>query len=109
LFWFADHGITQNGPDPSSANDVRPFSLQLACANAAFEPMPSPLGCGPTPGPLNDGGETAAAFVMLKTPSKPTLTKTATARAARRDFMVPPESYAWPDISRVPDTDYWCW
>src|SRR5215831_15625662 len=86
----ADHGFTQNGPEPSSANDVRPLSLQLSCANAAFEPMPSPFGCGPIPGPVNDGGETAPAFVVLRTPSKPRLTKTATKRAARRDFMVPP-------------------
>src|SRR5215471_1762395 len=92
LFLPADHGFTQKGPDPSSANDVRPLALQLPCANAAFEPMPSPVGCGPIPGPVNDGGETAPAFVVLRTPSKARLTKTATTRAARRDFMVSPVS-----------------
>src|SRR5262249_38831868 len=90
LFLPADHGFTQNGPEPTSANDVRPFSLQLSCANAAFEPMPRPFGCGPIPGPLNDGGGAAHAFVVPRMPSKPRLTNTATARTARRDFMIPP-------------------
>ena len=39
-----------------------------------------------------DGGETAPAFVVLRTPSKARLTKTAATRAARRDFMVSPVS-----------------
>src|SRR5262245_58228950 len=88
----AAQGLTQNGPDPSSANDVRPFSLQVSCVNAVFEPMPSPFGCGPTPPPVNDGGDADQASEMLRTPSRPTLTTTATTRAARRDLIIPPVS-----------------
>ncbi len=91
----ADHGFTQNGPVPSTANHVRPLSLQLSCASAAVEPMPSPFGWGPIPGPVNDGGDADQAFAVVSTPTKPTLTTTATTRPAERDFMVPPCVARW--------------
>ena len=55
LFLPSGHGFTQNGPPPTMLNDVRPFSVQDFCANAAAEPRPSPFGCGPVPGPVTFG------------------------------------------------------
>src|SRR4051794_5945301 len=85
LFLPSGHGFTQRGPVPWSASDVRPFSAQLSCARAAFEPIPRPAGCGPTPFPVAsaDAATAPGAPVTPSAPAAATTTNTATKRRGR--------------------------
>ena len=103
LFLPSVQGFTQNGPEPSSASDVRPFSLQVSCASAAFEPMPRPFGCGPIPGPVKSGGAAADACVAPSVPNTPTmarLTRPATNRRGREDLHAA-TPLSWPSRMRT--------